>query len=220
MSTLDVLMRSLHHQFDNIELLRMALSHRSVGTPNNERLEFLGDAVLGFVIALELYQKYPKAREGELTQMRASIVNGDVLAQLSIDLGIDKNLVLGTGERGNGRTRLSILSDALEAVVGAIYLDAGLEKCYHCLLQWYGGRINNLSMLIPRKDAKSRLQEWSQAKKLPLPTYEVLIKGEPHKQIFTAICFIAGLSYRTEGTNTTRRRAEQIAAERFLELVE
>lgn len=222
MNKLDKLMQRLGHQFNNIKLLLTALSHRSVGVYNNERLEFLGDSVLGFIVALELYQRHPQAQEGELSRMRASIVNGDVLAQLSIDLKVSDNLRLGVGERSKSRgtTQPSILADALEAVVGAIYLDAGLEKCHHCLLQWYGRRVDNLSQLTLKKDAKSCLQEWSQAQKLPLPVYEVRVGGKPHTQIFTAICYVEGLPYKTEGISTTRRRAEQIAALRFLELID
>ena len=221
MNKLDELMQRLGHQFNNVRLLLTALSHRSVGAHNNERLEFLGDSVLGFIVALELYQRHPQAQEGELSRMRASIVNGDVLAQLSIDLKVSDNLRLGASERkSRGTIQPSILADALEAVVGAIYLDAGLEKCHRCLLQWYDGQVDNLSKLTPKKDAKSCLQEWLQAQKLPLPVYEILINGKAHTQIFTAICYVEGLPHKTEGISTTRRRAEQIAALRFLELVD
>nr|WP_256385316.1 ribonuclease III [Coxiella endosymbiont of Rhipicephalus microplus] len=180
-------MQHLGHQFNNIGLLQTALSHRSMGPYNNERLEFLGDSVLGFIITSELYQRHPQAREGELSRMRAAVVNGEVLAQLSIYLGINDNLRLGVGERKRGgMMRLSILANALEAVVGAIYLDAGLEKCRRCLLDWYGKRVDDLSTLTPKKDPKSRLQEWLQARKLSLPTYEVQVSGEAHAQR----CFI------------------------------
>ena len=219
MIKLNELMQRLGHRFNNIGLLRTALSHRSVGAYNNERLEFLGDSVLGFIIASELYQRHPQAREGELSRMRASVVNGEILAQLSIDLRISGNLRLGAGERKSGGTRPSILTDALEAVVGAIYLDAGLEKCRRCLLQWYGKRVDDLSKLTPKKDPKSRLQEWLQARKLPLPVYEVRVSGKAHAQTFTAISHVDGLSHKTQGVSTRRRRAEQIAALRFLELV-
>ncbi|MFV9989076.1 MAG: ribonuclease III [Coxiella endosymbiont of Dermacentor nuttalli] len=220
MNKLDELMQRLGHQFNDIGLLKIALSHCSVGAQNNERLEFLGDSVLGFIIALELYQRHPQAQEGELSRMRASVVNGDILAQLSIDLGVSDNLHLGTGECKSGGTRPSILADALEAIVGAIYLDAGLEECRRCLLQWYGKRVDSLSKLTPKKDAKSRLQEWLQAQKLPLPVYEIRVSGKAHAQIFMAICYVKGLIHKTEGIGTTRRRAEQIAALRFLELID
>lgn len=221
MSKFNELMQHLGHQFNNIGLLQTALSHRSMGPYNNERLEFLGDSVLGFIITSELYQRHPQAREGELSRMRAAVVNGEVLAQLSIYLGINDNLRLGVGERKRGgMMRLSILANALEAVVGAIYLDAGLEKCRRCLLDWYGKRVDDLSTLTPQKDPKSRLQEWLQARKLSLPTYEVQVSGEAHAQIFKAICYVKGLPYKTEGISSTRQRAEQITALRFLELID
>lgn len=220
MIDLNELMNRLGHRFGNVRLLESALSHRSVGSDNNERLEFLGDSVLGFIIASELYQRHPGAQEGELSRMRASVVNGDVLARLSIDLGINGNLRLGVGERkSGGKSRRSILADALEAVVGAIYIDAGLEICRRCLLNWYGERVDDLSKLTPKKDAKSRLQEWLQARKFPLPVYRTKVTGEAHVQTFTVMCSVEGLSHKTKGVSTTNRRAEQIAAERFLELL-
>lgn len=221
MDNLNELMKRLGYRFGNTKLLESALSHRSIGSENNERLEFLGDSVLGFIIASELYQRHPRAQEGELSQMRASVVNGDVLARLSIDLGINKNLRLGIGEyKSGGKSRRSILADTLEAVIGAIYIDAGLEICRRCLLNWYGERVDDLlSTLTPHKDAKSRLQEWLQARKFPLPIYKTKMTGEAHTQTFIVMCSIEGLPHKTKGISTTRRRAEQIAAERFLELL-
>lgn len=221
MADLNKLMDRLSHRFRNVKLLESALSHRSIGSDNNERLEFLGDSVLGFVIASELYQRHPEAQEGELSQMRASVVNGDVLARLSIDLGINENLRLGIGEcKSGGKSRRSILSDALEAVVGAIYIDAGLEICRRCLLNWYGKQVDDLSKITPNKDAKSRLQEWLQARKFPLPMYTTKVTGEAHAQIFTVMCSVEGLPSKTQGVSSARRRAEQIAAEYFLELLD
>ncbi|ACJ17927.1 ribonuclease III [Coxiella burnetii] len=221
MNHLNKLMERLGHQFNNLELLKIALTHRSSGADNNERLEFLGDSVLGFIIASELYQRRPQAREGDLSRMRASMVNGDELAQMSTKLGINEYLQLGVGEqKSGGKRRRSILADALEAIVGSIYIDAGLETCRRCVLNWYGERVDDLSKLSPKKDAKSLLQEWLQARRLPLPTYEVKITGEAHAQTFTVNCYVKGLPHKTEGVNTTRRRAEQIAAKRFLELLD
>ena len=220
MGNFDQLMERLGHRFKNKNLLNNALSHRSVGSDNNERLEFLGDSILGFIITTELYQRYPKAREGELSRMRASVVNGDMLAQLAIDLGISEHLRLGVGEqRSGGKRRRSILADALEAVVGAIYIDGGLAIGRQCILNWYGGQVDDLSALTPTKDAKSRLQEWLQERKLPLPTYQAEVTGQMHAQTFTVTCQVTGLPHKTEGVSTTRRRAEQIAAEHFLELL-
>ena len=217
MNYLNELIRCLGHQFNNVELLKIALTHCSRSSNNNERLEFLGDAVLGFIITSELYQRRPEAQEGDLSRMRASVVNGGVLSQLSIDLGINDNVQLSISEqKSGGKQRRSILANALEAIVGAIYIDAGLDACRCCVLNWYGKRVDDLSTLIPKKDAKSLLQEWLQARKLPLPAYKVKISGEAHAQTFTVSCSVKGLSHKTIGIDTTRRRAEQIAAERFL----
>lgn len=220
MSSLNSLMERIGHRFHDIQLLENALSHRSAGPNNNERLEFLGDAILGFIITSELYHRHPDAKEGELSQMRALSVNGDVLAEMATDLGIGEHLRLGVGEqKTGGQKRHSILADALEALIGAIYMDAGLEKCRHCVLTWYGARVDNLSQIQPTKDAKSRLQEWLQAHKLPLPEYEVKMTGEAHAQTFIVTCRVKGLPYETEGVGNTRRRAEQMAAEQFLERI-
>ncbi len=220
MDKLARLMERLDYHFKDEQLLQNALSHRSVGLNNNERLEFLGDAVLGFLITIELYQRHAKAREGDLSRMRALVVNGDILAQLATDLGVSECLRLGAGEeKSGGKLRHSILADALEAIVGAIYIDGGFEACQRCVLHWYGERVNDLSRLKPKKDAKSRLQEWLQARKLPLPDYKAKITGEAHAQTFIVTCYVEGLPHVTEGVGTTRRRAEQIAAERFLELL-
>ncbi|QTS83649.1 ribonuclease III [Coxiella endosymbiont of Amblyomma nuttalli] len=220
MVDLNELMNRLGYRFSNVKLLESALSHRSAGSDNNERLEFLGDSVLGLIVASELYQRHPNAREGELSRMRALIVNGDMLAQLSMDLKINENLRLGVGERkSGGKSRRSILAGALEAVIGAIYIDAGLEICQRCLLNWYGERVYDLSKLIPKKDAKSRLQEWLQARKFPLPIYNIKATGKAHAQIFIVMCSVTGLPHKTNGVSTTRRQAEQIAAEHFLELL-
>lgn len=213
-------MERLGHSFKDQELLKHALSHRSAGSYNNERLEFLGDSVLGFIITQELYQRYPDAKEGELSRMRASLVNGDALAKMAINLGVNECLRLGVGERkSGGTTRHSILADAFEAIVGAIYIDSNLATCRHCVLAWYREWATDLSALTPVKDAKSQLQEWLQARKFPLPKYKVEISGEAHAQVFTVTCCVKGLSYVTEGIGSTRRSAEQVAAERFLELL-
>ncbi len=220
MTNLKPLIEKLGHSFQDEQLLEHALRHRSLGADNNERLEFLGDAVLGFVITEELYRRHPTAREGELSRMRASVVNGDVLAQLAMDLSISDYLRLGIGEqKSGGQRRHSILADTMEALVGAIFIDGGIGACRQCILNWYGERVDDLSTLEPKKDPKSRLQEWLQARKLPLPDYKAKISGEAHAQTFTVTCFVEGLPHKTKGISTTRRRAEQVAAERFLELV-
>ncbi len=221
MNDLDQLMKRLGYRFKNETLLQNALTHRSTGADNNERLEFLGDAVLGFIITTELFHRHPNAREGDLSRLRASLVNGDMLASMATDLGVSNALLLGMGEqKSGGKKRQSILADALEAIVGAIYTEAGLEDCRRCVLEWYGERVDDLSKLTPTKDAKSRLQEWLQARKLPLPEYDVSVSGEAHAQLFTVTCRVEGLPHLSEGTGKNRRKAEQAAAQRFLELLD
>jgi len=218
MPPLSELMEKLGHTFYDENLLKIALTHRSVGPDNNERLEFLGDAILALIVSAELYHRHPEATEGELSRLRASVVNGEVLSQMAYDLGINDHLRLGVGERkSGGQSRSSILADAFEAVVGAIYIDAGLEVCKYCVFRWYDERVKDWSQLKPRKDPKSLLQEWLQARQLPLPHYIATISGKAHAQTFTVICQVEGLLYESQGIGSTRRRAEQDAATRFLE---
>jgi len=218
MTKLAQLMARLGYQFKKEELLKSALTHRSAGSGNNERLEFLGDAILGFIITSELYQRHPNAPEGDLSRLRAFLVNGEILASMATDLGVSEGLCLGLGEKkSGGKKRRSILADALEAIVGAIFIDGGMSVCRQCVLDWYGERVDDLAKLTPVKDAKSRLQEWLQGRRLPLPNYKVAISGEAHAQTFTVTCCVEGLPYSTTGVGESRRKAEQVAAERFLE---
>lgn len=220
-SELKQLSERIGYKFQNIDLLKKALTHRSIPGNNNERLEFLGDAVLGFIIAAELYQRQPNAREGELSRMRSSLVNGEILAKFAQDLNISTYLRLGVGElKSGGQHRQSILCDALEAIIGAIYLDGGIEECRQCIMRWYGAWFEDLAELEPQKDPKSTLQEWSQARKLPLPEYQVAVTGAPHAQTFQVTCRVTGLPHATQGKSTSRRKAEQIAAQLFLDLLE
>lgn len=220
MSDMNELMERLGYCFQDQAFLVQALRHRSVGPDNNERLEFLGDSVLGVIITTELYRRYPNTREGDLSRLRASLVNGETLASISMDLGVADYLNLGPGEqKSGGQHRHSILADALEAIVGAIFMDAGIEGCQRCVLSWYGERVDDLSKLTPTKDAKSTLQEWLQGQQLPLPEYHVKMTGRAHAQTFIVTCRVKGLAHVTEGKSTTRRKAEQIAAEKFLELI-
>jgi ribonuclease-3 len=219
MKNLEPLFEKLGHHFQNPALLIQALSHRSLSRTNNERLEFLGDAVIGFIMASEVYEQQPEAKEGELSRLRSSLVNGDALALIAKNLEIDQYLLLGGGEiRSGGKERGSILADALEAVVGAIYLDAGIDACRRCVLGWYDAK-TDLSALVSEKDAKSKLQEWAQSQKLPLPAYHIETTGEAHAQTFTATCSIQGSNYTASGTSNSRKRAEQAAAEEFLTLL-
>jgi ribonuclease-3 len=223
MLALDTLCKKIGYTFNNTSLLVDALSHRSFrGNKNNERLEFLGDAILSFVIAAALFRRHPESREGELSRLRASLVRGETLAILSQEFQIGNHLRLGPGEiKSGGSHRTSILADALEAVVGAIYLDGGMAACEQCILNWYRDRLSNFSELPNLKDSKTRLQEYLQAKQYPLPCYEILsIEGEQHAQIFWVKCSIEGLKQEVVGTGSSRRRAEQDAAQKIMELIE
>lgn len=212
--------QTINHTFKDITILERALRHRSAGTPHNERLEFLGDAVLEFVISTELYNRHQDAKEGDLSRMRSSLVNGKVLAKLALDFEVDKYLELGSGERkSGGAKRQSILADAMEALIGAIYLDAGIEVAAQCVIGWYGECVDDLSQMKPEKDAKSQLQEWLQARGLPLPTYDSKVRGQAHALTFTVTCSVKGLAHQTQGESTSRQKAEQLAAREYLKVV-
>lgn len=218
---LEQLEKRLGYTFHNKGLLNRALTHRSyVGAENNERLEFLGDAVLSHIVTEELYQRYPKAREGELSRMRSALVRGDRLALMAKTLELGACLKLGVGERkSGGGDRHSILADAFEALIGALYLEAGMDTCRKIVLSIYGSEMNMFSKTSVNKDAKSVLQEWLQAHKFPLPTYEAMVSGEAHAQTFRIVCRVKGLPHETWGTSTNRRSAEQAAAKAYLELL-
>lgn len=207
----------LGHSFSDPRLLRLALTHRSAGALHNERLEFLGDAVLGLCTADMLYRQQPDETEGALSRQRAGLVNRDILSKLATQLGIGEYLVLGAGERkSGGRRRPSILCDAMEAVLGAIYLDAGLDACQQCV-----ERLFSSVAAEHDKDAKTRLQEIMQARGLPLPVYDTVdITGEEHEQVFVVSCQVGLLSGKIEASGATRRAAEQNAAARVLQQLE
>ncbi len=207
------------HAFRDPALLERALTHRSAAAVHNERLEFLGDALVGAIVAEALYVRWPKAAEGELTRARAELVRESALAALARRLELGPRILLGPGEmKSGGHRRESILSDALEAVVGAIYLDAGFETCRTVVLPWFAEAIEALPP--PHKlgkDAKTRLQEWLQARQLPLPTYTLLSEsGEEHAKLFRTECALASPAVRCEGEGASRRAAEQVAAETVL----
>lgn len=215
------LAQALGHRFTREELLIQALTHRSVGASNNERLEFLGDALIGFVIAEALWERFPKADEGTLSRMRASLVKRESLARLARDLKLGDSLRLGAGElRTGGHARDSILADALEAVLGAVYLDAGFERARAVVLALFAARLEQTDAERAGKDPKTRLQEWLQSYKRPLPEYLVLsIDGDQHDQTFIVSCQLQDADVTTRGTGTSRRRAEQAAAESMLERI-
>jgi len=208
------LCRQLGHDFARPELLRQALTHRSHGSPNNERLEFLGDSVLNCAIAARLYQTYPRLPEGDLSRMRAALVKEQTLAEIASGLKLGDILMLGEGElKSGGFRRPSILADALEAIIGAVYLDAGFIAAERMILALYEPLLQNLDPKTIAKDPKTQLQEYLQSRKLPLPQYEVLvIRGEAHEQEFEVECIIPGLNIRSLGEGHSRRSAEQNAA--------
>jgi ribonuclease-3 len=212
----------LGHEFADHGLLKLALTHRSHGASNNERLEFLGDSILNFVIAEDLYRRFPDAREGQLSRLRASLVKGETLAEVAAGLQLGDTLRLGQGEaKSGGHARESILADALEAIIGAIYLDLGLEPARNCILTWYAGRLDGLSLKNTVKDPKTRLQELLQARQKPLPEYQLdKVEGQAHDQRFTVSCHSTLLAQPCIGTGRSRRYAEQQAAHRALELLQ
>lgn len=210
-------MQQLKYQFKQVEFLEDALNHSSFrGYKNNERLEFLGDAILNFVIASTLFRQNPKAREGQLTRFRSHLVCGATLVELAQKFNLGHYLRLGFGElKTGGAQRESILADALEAIVGAIYLDGGIDACTRCILEWYEHRLTVPDVFPDFKDPKTRLQEYAQANKLPLPKYTVIeISGAAHQQTFTVTCTLHDST--TQGIGTSRRRAEQVCAQKML----
>jgi len=211
--------RSLDYTFDDQGLLQQALTHRSAGSRNNERLEFLGDAILGGVIAAELYRRYPGAKEGELSRLRANLVRRESLAEIAQTLDLGSCLTLGTGERkSGGHRRDSILSDTVEALLGAIFLDSGFTVCQSCILRLFSARLDSLSDVASLKDAKTRLQEYLQSRHQPLPEYAVkAVSGEAHAQFFRVECIVDGIGLSPgKGQGSSRRQAEQDAAEDLL----
>ncbi|MCY7296604.1 ribonuclease III [Alteromonas sp. a30] len=202
------------YQFNDLENLKLALTHRSAGSNHNERLEFLGDAVLGMVVADILYHNFPKVPEGKLTRMRSSLVKGETLAKLAKRFDFSDVLQLGAGElKSGGFSNESILADALEAIIGAIYLEAGIDTCFKLINTWFTEHLNNLDPDYHPKDSKTQLQEYLQGRQLPLPEYIVTdIKGKAHEQTFFVTCKVEGVANSVQATGRSRRKAEQEAA--------
>lgn len=213
------LARALGHPFAREDLLALALTHRSASSANNERLEFLGDALLGFAIAEALVSRFPTADEGTLSRMRASLVKRESLAQLARELKLGDYLRLGAGElRTGGHTRDSILADAMEAVLGAVYLDSGFSRARAVILNLFRQGLEQQTEARVAKDPKTRLQELLQSRHRPIPEYEVLtIGGTQHEQHFTVRCRLADDGTDSRGEGTSRRRAEQSAAQAMLD---
>lgn len=215
---LSSLTKAIGYHFADEALLLNAVTHRSHSSPHNERLEFLGDGVLNFAVAAELYRRYPDLPEGQLSRLRAHLVRQESLHKLAQDLRLGEFLRLGEGEmKSGGHQRPSILADALEAIFGAIYLDGGFEAAHQAIHRLYAGMFDELLPGQSMKDAKTRLQEWLQGRKKSLPRYVVLeTTGAAHSQQFRVACEIDSFGVRTVGEGGSRRLAEQEAAENAL----
>ena len=210
--------QKLGYAFRDAALLEAALTHRSAGGPHNERLEFLGDAVLNCVVARVVFREFAAANEGDLSRFRASLVSGEALAVIALEIDLGSHVRLGSGElKSGGFRRKSILADALEAIFGAIYLDGGFDAAEQVIERLFVPRLDRLPSAAELKDPKTRLQEAVQAKGLPLPGYSVeSISGEAHNQIFQVLCSVEALGLRAVGIGPSRRRAEQAAANEVL----
>lgn len=213
------LIRKLGHTYTDESLLELALTHRSCGKRNNERLEFLGDSILNYVIAEALFNQFPSAREGEMSRLRARLVKGETLAEIARELDLGEFLRLGSGElKSGGFRRDSILADAVEAIIGSIHLDAGALASKEFVLQLYHSRLHDLDLLETLKDSKTRLQEHLQSRRQPLPVYELeRVEGDAHEQTFHICCQVAVLSEPTRGRGNSRRQAEQESARAALQ---
>lgn len=214
--------RALGHTFSDRRLLEQALTHRSYGTPHNERIEFLGDGVLNCVVAAQLFTRFPALREGDLSRLRASLVRQESLAEVAQTLALGDHLRLGEGElKSGGFRRPSILADALEALIGAIYLDAGFPAAQAVVLQLFQAKFSGIDPGNARKDPKTELQERLQARRLALPQYVLkATRGDAHAQEFEVECQITGLDIFASGTGVSRRAAEQEAAKQACHLMD
>ena len=223
--------RHLHYEPLDTRLFEQALTHRSATRCHNERLEFLGDAVLNLVVAQYLFERYPSADEGALSRLRAAVVSGESLARIAAAAQLGLALEMGAGEvKSGGFRRESILADALEAVCGALFLEAGLEKVRAGLMLLLAPTLKAIEeaaadaagdAVAGQKDAKTRLQEWLQGRGLPLPRYQVVqIEGESHEQTFRVLCEVDAVNASAEGQGLSRRRAEQAAAQQLLQRIE
>ena len=215
------LSRIIHYTFQDASLMMMALTHRSFNAQHNERLEFLGDSILSFIVAQELYQRFPKIDEGDLSRLRAQLVKESSLSSIATSMGLGDFIQLGEGElKSAGWLRPSILADTLEAMIGAIYLDAGIEPAHQFVLRFFEKQLNEIDPKLIQKDAKTLLQELLQSQKSDLPIYTVVsIEGEAHSQSFTIECIIKKSNIKTQGIGQSRRIAEQEAASKAYQLM-
>lgn len=203
------------YDFSDKTLLTLALTHSSAAKDNNERLEFLGDALVNLIVGEYLFHKFPQAQEGQLSRMRAALVKGEALTQLAQTLNLSDMIIVGPGEM---RVRSSILAGTMEALIGAVYLDSNFETCRECVLRWYGDRLTSITLEQQHVDAKTQLQELLQARRLALPLYTVIEqKGQTHRQIFTIECRVEALNECSQAQGSNRRQAEQAAAAIMIE---
>ena len=215
------LTQKLGVKFKHEALLTQALTHRSAAALNNERLEFLGDGILNFVIAGQLFEQYPDMSEGDMSRLRANLVNKDSLADIARELKLGDVIRLGSGEmKSGGHRRSSILADAVESIFGAVYSDLGFDICKSLILRLYQEKLQNIPDAQSLKDPKTRLQELLQSRRIPIPVYEVLkVSGKAHNQLFRVECRIDSLDCVTTAEGGSRRKAEQLAAEKAITLV-
>ncbi|BAC24342.1 rnc [Wigglesworthia glossinidia endosymbiont of Glossina brevipalpis] len=212
------LQKKMGYLFHNNIILKQALTHRSFSSKNNERLEFLGDSILNYIISDALYNNFTNIPEGKLSQMRSYLVRGNTLAEIAREFCLGDYLILGIGEvKTGGKNRDSILSNAMEAIIGGIFLDSNINKTHEIVISWYKNRLYSMSLKNLKKDPKTRLQEYLQGNKFSLPQYYIKnITGESHNQEFTICCFIDDLKKSVIGYGKTRRKAEQSAAKQAL----
>ena len=215
------LSRTIHYTFNDPSFMIMALTHRSFSSQHNERLEFLGDSVLSFLIANELYKRFPRIDEGDLSRLRAQLVKESSLSTIAISMGLGDFIRLGEGElKSAGWRRPSILADTFESIIGAIYLDGGIEPTHEFVLRFFETQLNEIDPKLIQKDPKTLLQELLQSKKSDLPIYTVVsIEGEAHSQTFTIECHIKKSNIKTQGVGNSRRIAEQEAASKAYQLM-
>jgi ribonuclease-3 len=217
-NNLQRLYKHLGYEFKTPAFLKQALTHCSVGAVNNERLEFLGDSILSFVIANSLFEKFPERSEGELSRLRAHLVKGEMLAKIALEIELGDYLYLGQGElKSGGFRRASILTDALEAIFAAVLLDGGFTASQQVILHLYQTRLHDTNLQNNLKDAKTQLQEYLQSKQQPLPKYTLInVEGDEHDQVFHVLCEVPRLNIAIKGKGENRRKAEQQAAKEIL----
>ncbi len=206
--------RLINYEFRDASLLRQALTHRSAGAVNNERLEFLGDGILNFVVAESVFAHFTDVPEGDLSRLRAKLVRKETLVEIARELGLGDHIHLGVGERkSGGKRRDSILADSVEALLGAVYLDGGFEAARTLIIEWFGERVRDLPPAEALKDPKTRLQEMLQGRSMALPNYQLMEStGADHAQTFTVECHLPGTEIRTQASGSSIRKAEQAAA--------